>query len=133
MHYPSEDGQTPAPGNLAGWSVGVWAGSEVAEQAADFVAYMSSPEADEQWMLEAQQPPLYASTAENNSDFLADPENSFLSVVLEGSQEYGWLPPTTIPTAGWREALNGAVQQVLLGEADPAQAMEAAAQSLDNG
>lgn len=133
MHYPSEDGQNPAPGNLAGWSVGVWAGSEVAEQAADFVAYMSSPEADEQWMLDAQQPPLYASTAENNADFLADPENSFLSVVLEGSQEYGWLPPTTIPTAGWREALNGAVQQVLLGEADPAQAMEAAAQSLDHG
>lgn len=133
MHYPSSDGQTPAPGNLAGWSVGVWAGSEVAEQASDFVAYMSSPEADEQWMLDAQQPPLYASTAENNADFLAEPENSFLSVVLEGAQDYGWLPPTNIPTAGWREALNGAVQQVLLDEADPAAAMNTAAESLGDG
>src|SRR5699024_6578225 len=70
---------------------------------------------------------------ENNADFLADPKNSFLSEVLQGSQEYGWLPPTTIPTAGWREALNGAVQHVLLGEADPAQPMEAGAQCLDHG
>ncbi|MBZ2195530.1 ABC transporter substrate-binding protein [Occultella gossypii] len=133
MHYPSEDGEGYAPGNLAGWSVGVWSGSEVTEQAADFVAYMSSPEADEQWMVDAQQPPLYASTAENNADFLAQPENAFLSVVLEGSQDYGWLPPTDVPTAGWRETLNEAVQQVLLNEATPAEAMEAAQQEFGAG
>lgn len=129
MHYPSEDGETPAPGSLAGWSVGVWSGSDVPDQAADFVAHLSSPEADEKWMLEAQQPPLYSSTAENNGDFLADPANSFLSVVLEGSQEYGWLPPTDVPTAGWREALNGAVQKVLLGESTASEAMESAVKS----
>ncbi|SED94262.1 ABC transporter substrate-binding protein [Ruania alba] len=133
MHYPSEDGEGYAPGSLAGWSVGVWSGSEAAEQAADFVAYMSSPEADEQWMLDAQQPPLYASTAENNADFLDEPENSFLSIVLEGAQEHGWLPPTNVPTAGWRESLNGAVQQVLLEEASPGEAMAAAEQELGTG
>lgn len=135
MHYPSDDGETPAPGNLAGWSVGVWSGSDVAEQAADFVAFMSSPSADEKWLLEGQQPPLYADTAEANADFLEKPENSFLSVVLEGSQEYGWLPPTDVPTAGWREALNEASQQTLLGDASPEDALTDAAQSLesDNG
>lgn len=133
MHYPSEDGENSAPGNLAGWSVGVWSGSEATEQAADFVAHLSSPEADEQWMLEAQQPPLYASTAEENADFLAEPENEFLAIALEGSEEHGWLPPTNVPTAGWREALNTAVQQVLLGEATPQEAMDAAVQSFGTG
>ena len=130
MHYPSEGGEAPAPGNLAGWSVGVWSGSEATEAAADFVAHLSSPEADEQWLLDAQQPPLYASTAEENADFLDDPENEFLSVALEGSEDYGWLPPTDVPTAGWREALNTAVQQVLLGEATAEEAMAAAEQSV---
>ena len=133
MHYPSEGGEAPAPGNLAGWSVGVWSGSEATEAAADFVAHLSSPEADKQWLLDAQQPPLYASTAEENADFLDEPENEFLSVALEGSEDYGWLPPTDVPTAGWREALNTAVQQVLLGEATAEEAMAAAEQSVGAG
>lgn len=133
MHYPSEDGETPAPGNLAGWSVGVWSGSDVAEQAADFVAYMASPEADAKWMLDAQQPPMYESTADENADFLADPSNSFLAVVLEGTQQYGWLPPTDVTTAGWREALNEAVQSVLLGEASSSDALDAAVESFGSG
>lgn len=133
MHYPSEDGDGYAPGNLAGWSVGVWANGEATEQAADFVAHLSSPEADEKWMLEAQQPPLHASTAENNADFLSAPENAFLSVVLEGAQDYGWLPPTNVPTVGWREALNEAVQQVLLEEATPAESMSAAGETFGAG
>lgn len=133
MHYPSEDGESPGPGNLAGWSVGVWSGSEATDEASDFVAHLSSPEADEQWMLDAQQPPLYAATAEENADFLAEPENEFLSVALEGAEEYGWLPPTNVPTAGWREGLNTAVQQALLGEATPQEAMDTAAQSLGSG
>lgn len=126
LHYPSQTGDSPSPGNLAGWSVGVWAGSEKAEQAADFVAHLSSPEADELWLLEGQQPPLYSSTAAVNSDFLAEPENSFLTTVLEGTREFGWLPPLTAATVGWREALNGAVQKVLLGQSTAADAMEAA-------
>ncbi|GAA1488008.1 ABC transporter substrate-binding protein [Brachybacterium sacelli] len=133
MHYPSGGGVDPAPGSLAGWSVGVWAGSEVAEQAADFVAFLSSPEADARWMLEGQQPPLYASTAADNADFLAAPENSFLATVLEGTQELGWLPPTSAPTVGWREALNGAVQKVLLEQGTAAEAMEAAEQEFGVG
>lgn len=133
MHYPSESGDGFAPGNLAGWSVGVWAGSEATEQAADFVAYLSSPEADEKWLLDAQQPPLYASTAESNAEALTEPENTFLSVALEGSQNHGWLPPTSAPTVGWRESLNEAVQQVLLNEATPAEAMEAAQEEFGGG
>jgi ABC-type glycerol-3-phosphate transport system substrate-binding protein len=126
LHYPSQNGNAPSPGNLAGWSVGAWAGSEKTEQAADFVAHLSSPEADERWLLDGQQPPLYSSTASDNSDFLAKPENSFLTTVLEGSQEYGWLPPLTAPTVGWREALNGAVQKRLLDQGSAAEAMDAA-------
>ena len=133
LHYPSQKGDPPSPGNLAGWSVGVWAGSEKTEQAADFVAHLSSPEADERWLLEGQQPPLYSSTASDNSDFLAEPENAFLSIVLEGSQEYGWLPPLTAPTVGWREALNGAVQKVLLDQGSAAEAMDAAEQEFGGG
>lgn len=133
MHYPSQDGDSHAPGNLAGWSIGVWAGSEATDKAADFLAYMSSPEADEKWLIEAQQPPLYASTADANTDFLEAPENSFLATVLEGTQEYGWLPTTSVPTVGWREALNGAVQKVLLGEGTAEEAMEAAEQEFSAG
>src|SRR5699024_7671150 len=40
LHYPSQKGDPPSPGNLAGWSVGVWAGSKKTEQAADFVAHL---------------------------------------------------------------------------------------------
>lgn len=130
MHYPSKDGAKPAPGTLLGWSVGVWNGSKVKDAAGEFVAYLTTPEADQQWLLDAQQPPLYAATAEANADFLGKPENSFLKVVLEGSQQYGWLPPTQFSTAGWRESLNDATQQVLLGNAVPAQALEKAAQSM---
>lgn len=133
MHYPSEGGDGHAPGNLAGWSIGVWAGSDSTDKASDFLAYMSSPEADEKWLLEAQQPPLYASTADANGDFLGAPENSFLSTVLEGAQEFGWLPTTSAPTVGWREALNGATQQVLLGEGTAAEAMESAEQEFGAG
>lgn len=126
LHYPSQSGDSPAPGNLAGWSVGVWAGSEKAEQAADFVAYLSSPESDATWLLDGQQPPLYSSTAAEHHDFLAEPANSFLTTVLEGSQEFGWLPPLSAPTVGWREALNGAVQKVLLDQGTAAEALAAA-------
>lgn len=129
MHYPSEDGAQPAPGVVSGWSVGVWSGSDQAEQASEFVAYLSSPEADAEWMTRAQQPPTYgASTEGSNAEFLKQPENQFLNVVMEGVQDYGWLPPMTAPTAGWREAMNIAVQQVLLGEATPKEALEAAEQ-----
>ena len=133
MHYPSEDGEKPGPGNLAGWSIGVWTGGKSTEKAADFVAYMSSPEADEKWLLEAQQPPLHPSTAKDNPDFLGKPENAFLETVIEGTQEYGWLPETSSPTVGWREALNGAVQTVLLDQGTSQEAMNAAVKEFGAG
>ncbi len=126
MHYPSEDGNTPAPGTLLGWGVGVWDGSESKEEAADFVAHLSSQEADQKWLLEAQQPPMYTSTAEQNPQFLAEPSNEFLPVVLEGTEEYGWLPRTDVPTGGWRETLNTAVQGVLLEDLSAMESLEEA-------
>lgn len=133
MHYPSQDGSSPSAGNLAGWSIGVWSGSEATEQAGAFVAHMTTREADEVWMRDGQQPPLYPSTSENNADFLEDPENEFLATVLEGTQEYGWLAPTDVPTGGWREALNGAVQQVMLEDSDPVDALATAEQEVGTG
>jgi ABC-type glycerol-3-phosphate transport system substrate-binding protein len=133
MHYPSEDGSTPASGNLAGWSVGVWEGSEAKEQAGAFVAHLSSPEADETWLLDGQQPPLYPSTAEKNADFLDKPENAFLRTVLEGAQEVGWLAPTNAPANGWREAINEAVQQVMLDGTDPMEALTTAEGKVGKG
>lgn len=126
MHYPGDVAGSHAPGTLLGWAVGVWEGSDVKEEAADFVAHLSSPEADTAWLTEAQQPPLYSSTSEENSDYLGESENQFLNVVVEGTEDYGWLPPTQTPTGGWKSIMNISVQEVLLDGKSPADALERA-------
>ena len=126
MHYPGDVANEHAPGTLLGWAVGVWEGSDSKEEAADFVAHLSSPEADAAWLTEAQQPPLYSSTSEENNDYLNEPENEFLNVVVEGTEDYGWLPPTQTPTGGWKSILNTTVQKVLLDGTSAMDALESA-------
>lgn len=123
MLYPSEDGQSNAPGTLNGWCVGVWAGSEVKEAAGKFVEAMMSPESDELWVTLGGQLAIRKSTIENLSDFYADPDNEYLTVAANGIVNAAYPQPTGFIANAWQDDLNQAAQLVHVGGMSVADAL----------
>lgn len=114
MLYPSTDGKTNSPSTINGWCVGVWSGSKVKEAAGKFVEAMMSPDADKLWVTEGGQLAIRKSTVKNLSDFYADPNNKYLTVVANGIANAGWPQPTSYPVSSWKNDLNHAAQLVLV-------------------
>lgn len=110
MLYPSEDGQSNAPGTLNGWCVGVWNGSQVKEAAGKFVEAMMSPESDELWVTLGGQLAIRKSTIEKLSDFYAEPDNEYLVIAAEGIVHAAYPQPTDFIANAWQDDLNQAAQ-----------------------
>jgi multiple sugar transport system substrate-binding protein len=129
MLWPGENGKPHAPGMVAGWAVGVWSHGRNVPQAAKFVEYLTGKAADPTWIQKAGQLPMTPEGRAASAAYLARPENQYLSVAAEGVAKYGWLVPTDIAAAGFRQALNRAAQAVLTNGATPEAALKAAEQS----
>lgn len=127
MLWPGSGEQEHSPAVMAGWAVGVWSKSQVAEQAGKFVEYMLGPDGDKLWVELGGQSPGLSSTLDQLGDFTNQPGNEYLRVVSEGSAKYGWLAPIDYSIGGYRQILNKAAQNVVVNGTDPKQALEEAA------
>ncbi len=126
MIWPGVDGKAHSPALMAGWAVGVWSGSKVKEEAGKFLEYMSSAESDKLWVEVGGQLPGARSVIDRMPDFFARPENQYLVTASEGIANYGWIPPVTFGIGGYRQALNKAAQNVIVGGMSPETALEEA-------
>lgn len=127
MLWPGSGDKPHSPAVMAGWAVGVWSKSQVAEQASKFVDYMLGAEGDKLWVEVGGQSPGLSSTLDKLGDFTNQPGNEYLRVVSEGAAKYGWLAPIDYSIGGYRQILNKAAQAVVVNGADPKQALDEAA------
>ena len=127
MLWPGGGSEPHSPAVMAGWAVGVWSKSPVAEKAGKFVEYMLGAEGDPVWVEVGGQSPGMVSTLTKLGDFARQPGNEFLNVVSEGSVKYGWLAPIEYSIGGYRQVLNKAAQRVVVNGQDPKAALEEAA------
>lgn len=114
--FPSGDGNSNV---INGWTVGVWSGSEHQEAAAEWVAYLTSSEADRLWVETGGQAPARQSTAED-LDLPA-----YLEVAGQAFED-GWLPPAG-SGGDYRPVMNQIVLDVLVNGVDAQTALSNAA------
>lgn len=126
MGYPSDDPGKPSPQIVNAWFESVWSKGKNTKEAAEFVAYTVSPEADRIWVTVGGTIPNRKSTLKELQDFLAKPENQYLGAAAEYIQKAGWFPPIDADIAGYRDFINVAIQKVLTGQATPKDALEEA-------
>lgn len=126
MIWPGIDGKPHSPAVMAGWAVGVWSGGRNKEMAGKFLEFMSTGDQDRMWVEVGGQLPGAPSTLANMKEFMAKPENAYLAIAARGVKEYGWIPSVEYGVGGYRQALNKAAQDVIVGGVDPKAALEAA-------
>lgn len=126
MLWPGIDGKPHSPGVMSGWAVGVWSGSGNKPLAGRFLEHMSVGESDRLWVEVGGQLPGAPSTLEGMKAFTARPANAYLTTAAEGVLKYGWIPSVEYGVGGHRQALNKAVQDVIVGKVEPKVALDAA-------
>ena len=124
--WPGNGTVEHSPAVMAGWAVGVWSGSKVADEAGKFLEYMMGPEADAIWVEDGGQVPGLLSTLASKKDLIDQPGNEYLSVAAEGASKYGWLTPVDFSVGGYRQALDKAAQKIVVEGADVTAALEQA-------
>ena len=123
MIWPGVDGKPHGAGIMAGWAVGVWSGGKNVPTAAKFLEFMSTGEEDKLWVEVGGQLPSAPSTLDAMKDFIAKPENAYLATASRGVKDHGWIAPVEFGVGGYRQALNKAAQDVIVGGVDPMQAL----------
>lgn len=126
MIWPGIDGKPHSPAVMAGWAVGVWSGSKNKALAGKFLEHMSLGDSDRLWVEVGGQLSGAPSTLTAMSAFVAKPANAYLSTAAQGVEKYGWIPSVDYSVGGYRQALNKAAQDVIVGNVDPKAALEAA-------
>lgn len=126
MIWPGIDGKAHSPGVMAGWATGVWSGGRNKALAGKFLEFMSLGDADRLWVEVGGQLPGAPSTLETMKAFTALPANAYLTTAALGVAKYGWIPSVDYGVGGYRQALNKAAQDVIVGNVDPKTALEAA-------
>jgi multiple sugar transport system substrate-binding protein len=126
MNWPGIDGKPHAPAVMAGWAVGMWSGGRNKPLAAKFLEFMSVGDSDRLWVEVGGQLPGAPSTLAKMPDFMARPENAYLATAAAGVKDWGWIAPVAFGVGGFRQALNKAAQDVIVGNVDPKAALEAA-------
>ncbi|RWR04437.1 ABC transporter substrate-binding protein [Paenirhodobacter populi] len=130
--YPSDDPEGPSRQAISNWTTSVWTGSKNPEAAAQLVAFMTRPEADEIWVTEGGTLPARASTAEKLADFLNQPSNRHMLSAANYIRSSGWVPPFGADISGYRDDMDRAIQQVVMNGADPMQALKEAEQAYNS-
>jgi multiple sugar transport system substrate-binding protein len=131
MPLPGLTKDKRSPTEAQGWPWTIWSGSKVKDEAAKFLAYMSSKEADKMWVMEGGAIPIRKSTVSSNPDFFKDPAKGYITRVAETMQKGVWFTPKT-PVGGWNEELDKAGQAVLGKNTDVKAALQAAEQSYNS-
>jgi multiple sugar transport system substrate-binding protein len=126
MIWPGIDGKQHSPAVMAGWAVGVWSGGRNKAVAGKFLEYMSTGESDRLWVEVGGQLPGAPSTLADMKAFAALPANAYLTTAALGVAKYGWIPSVEYGVGGYRQALNKAAQDVIVGGATPMAALTAA-------
>jgi multiple sugar transport system substrate-binding protein len=126
MIWPGIDGKAHSPGVMAGWAVGVWSGGKNKAMAGKFLEFMSTGPSDRLWVEVGGQLPGAPSTLADMKTFTALPANAYLTTAAEGVAKYGWIPSVEYAVGGYRQALNKAAQDVIVGNIDVKTALEAA-------
>lgn len=126
MIWPGIDGKPHSPAVMAGWAVGVWSGGRNKAIAAKFLEHMSVGESDRLWVEVGGQLPGAPSTLDGMKTFTALPTNAYLTTAALGVAKYGWIPSVEYGVGGYRQALNKAAQDVIVGNVDPKAALDAA-------
>lgn len=126
MLLPSASGEGHSPSVVQGWSVGIWSGSKEKETAGKFVDYMMSEPGDAIWVEVGRQIPGMQTTQASMGEFFADPANEFLTVAAQGIAEAGWVPPIEFSIGGYRQAINGAFQHMIVDNTDAKTALKTA-------
>jgi multiple sugar transport system substrate-binding protein len=111
---------------MAGWAVGVWSGGKNKAMAGKFLEYMSTGESDRMWVEVGGQLPGAPSTLADMKAFTSLPANAYLTTAALGVAKYGWIPSVEYGVGGYRQALNKAAQDVIVGNVDPMAALVAA-------
>ena len=111
--WPGDKPGTHSPGNITGWCTCIWSKSKVMPQAAKFVEYMGSREADVLWTRDAGTVPIRKSTIATLKDYLASPSKQYLAVSAVATEKYGWLAPLDYTIGGYREDLNKVAQNIV--------------------
>lgn len=128
LMWPGVDGKPHSPAVMAGWAVGIWSGGKNIETAARFLEFMSTGERDRVWVEVGGQLPSAPSTLDGMKDFIARPENAYLVTAAQGVKDYGYIVPVEFGVGGYRQAMNKAAQDVIVGGVDPMTALEDAEQ-----
>lgn len=126
MLVPSADGEAPSPSVVQGWAVGLWSGSKVKDAAGKFVDYMMAEPGDAIWTEIGRQIPGMKTNVTALADFLAKPENAFLTIAADGVANAGWVPPIEFPIGGYRQVINVAFQKMIVEKVDAKTALEGA-------
>lgn len=124
--WPGDKPGTYSPGSITGWCTCIWSKSKVKKEAARFVEYMGSREADVLWARESGTIPIRKSTVSTLKDFFDRPANNYLAVAAAANEKYGWLAPFDFTIGGYREDLNKAAQNILVRGMDTREALTAA-------
>ncbi len=124
--WPGDAGKAHSPAMTAGWAVAMWSKGKNQPAAAKWVEFLTGPEADAIWTQRAGQLPATPEGKAASAAYLAKPENQYLTVAADGVKNFGWIVPTSLSVAGFRQVLNKAAQEVLTGKATPEAALKAA-------
>ena len=128
MLWPSAEAGSHAPGVSLGWAVGIWSGSQQKDAASRFLDYMTGPQADALWVEVGGQIPMRSTTIDDLTAFFEQSHNRFLATTATGFGSFAYLTPIEFDIGGWRQDLNQAAQDVIVGGLSPQQALEQAEQ-----
>lgn len=112
MPFPSFTKGKASPTEAQGWPFSVWSGSKVKNEAAKFIAFISTKAADKMWVTEGGTIPIRKSTITENPDFFKDPVRGYIVRVAEVMQNSVWFVPKA-PVGGWNEELDKAAQSIV--------------------
>ena len=112
LPFPSFTKGKASPTEAQGWPFTIWSRSKVKDEAAKFLAYISSKAADRMWVTEGGTIPIRKSTVTENPDFFKDPAKGYIVRVSDVMQKSVWFVPKT-PIGGWNEELDRSAQAII--------------------
>lgn len=125
LPFPSFTKGKSSPTEAQGWPFTIWSRSKVKDEAARFLAYISTRSADKMWVTEGGTIPIRKSTVDANPAFFNDPTKGYIVRVADVMQKSVWFVPKT-PVGGWNEELDRAAQTVVGNGADVEVALQKA-------
>ncbi len=124
LQWPNWTDERHGPFTVKGWWAAIWSGSRNGNEAAKFLEYMISPEAQMIWAKIGGQVPTRLSVF--TDPYFEMPQNRFMHDLVKGWSGWSWLNPIYFNMSGYEDDLNEATQKVILRNEDPMHALKEA-------